>query len=53
MNVGTETNDIFLEIRSTRCGHDLDGHMLAEFLADLGRLEGKLTSRDENDDLDR
>mmetsp|Transcript_46946 Transcript_46946/g.78217 ORF Transcript_46946/g.78217 Transcript_46946/m.78217 type:complete len:419 (-) Transcript_46946:177-1433(-) len=47
-----ETDDVVLETGSSGRGHDLHVHVLAQFLADLRRLEGELTRGHEDDDLD-
>lgn len=52
MDGAVETDDVVLETGSSGRGHDLDIHVFAQFLADLRRLEGKLTRRHEDDDLD-
>ena len=47
-----ETQDVVLEGGPAGGDHDLDAHVLAEYLADLGGLERELARRDEQKRLD-
>lgn len=47
-----ETEDVVLEGCSSSGNHDIDAKVLSERLADLGGLEGELSSRDEEESLD-
>ena len=47
-----QTHDVVPQTSTTGCHHDIDAEMLAERLADLRCLHGKLTGGDENETLD-